>query len=154
MLRRIILGLLLVVAIVLAYVGYSRWQQDRAMLTGEVSGSPGPLDSVASIAPPSTEIRPPARSQTTTIYPPAAISDNRPSAISPPSGTATSDSMPANPPNGMAYAGTGRFQVYRQGNLTYRLDTDNGRYCILYATDEEWRKPRVYRHGCGNSVAQ
>ena len=62
--------------------------------------------------------------------------------------------MTPNPPNGMAYSGTGHFQVYRQGNLTYRINTDTGQTCVLYATNEEWRKPQVYSHGCGNSAAQ
>ena len=61
------------------------------------------------------------------------------------------DSIAPNPPNGAAFAGTGRYQVYRQGNLTWRVNTDDGKTCILFATDEEWRKPIVYSHGCHNS---
>ena len=68
-------------------------------------------------------------------------------AIKPPAG----DTISPNPPNGMIFAGTGHFQVYRQGNLTWRVNTDNGEACILFATDSEWRKPRVYEHGCPNS---
>ncbi|HEY0307228.1 MAG TPA: hypothetical protein VGB94_03650 [Acidobacteriaceae bacterium] len=62
----------------------------------------------------------------------------------------TSDSIAPNPPDNMKFAGTGRYQLYRQGNLTWRLDTDSGLTCILFATDEEWRKPRVASQGCGN----
>ncbi|MDE3104157.1 MAG: hypothetical protein KGK08_03185 [Acidobacteriota bacterium] len=61
------------------------------------------------------------------------------------------DTISPNPPNGMAYAGKGRYQLYRQGNLTWRLDTDTGNTCVLFATDEEWKKPRVWRAGCGSS---
>ena len=61
------------------------------------------------------------------------------------------DSLLPNPPNGAAFSGTGRYQVYRQGNLTWRVNTDDGKTCILFATDEEWRKPIVYSHGCRNS---
>ncbi|MEK6399151.1 MAG: hypothetical protein V4734_13765 [Terriglobus sp.] len=61
------------------------------------------------------------------------------------------DSIPANPTNGTAFTGTGKFQVYRQGNLTWRVDTETGHTCILFATMEEWRKPIVYQHGCNNS---
>lgn len=62
-----------------------------------------------------------------------------------------SDSEAPNAPNGMRFAGSGRFQVYRQGNLTWRVNTDDGTSCILFATNEEWRKPIVYNHGCPNS---
>ena len=67
--------------------------------------------------------------------------------------TATSgtDSIQPNPPNGVAFAGTGKFQVYRQGNLTWRVDTESGANCILFATMEEWKKPVVYNHACGDS---
>ncbi|HEY4354682.1 MAG TPA: hypothetical protein VGN16_02960 [Acidobacteriaceae bacterium] len=60
------------------------------------------------------------------------------------------DTLPANPPNGYAYAGTGAYELYRQGDLTYRMDTKTGASCVLYATLEEWRKPLVYGHGCGS----
>jgi len=50
--------------------------------------------------------------------------------------------------NRAVFAGKGRYQLYRQGNLTWRLDTDNGRTCILFATEEEWHKQRVFSHGC------
>ena len=56
--------------------------------------------------------------------------------------------MPPNPPNGLAYVGSGRFQVYRQGNLTWRFDTQTGHTCILFATLEEWQKQIVSRNGC------
>ncbi len=51
----------------------------------------------------------------------------------------------------MAFSGSGKFQVYRQGNLTWRVDTESGHTCILFATMEEWQKPIVYQHGCSNS---
>jgi hypothetical protein len=60
------------------------------------------------------------------------------------------DSIAPNPPNGTAFAGSGQYQWYRQGNLTWRVDTQSGTNCIAFATDEEWRKPRVRAHGCGN----
>ncbi len=61
------------------------------------------------------------------------------------------DSISPNPTNGVAFSGNGKFQVYRQGNLTWRVDTETGHTCILFATMEEWRKPIVYQHGCNNS---
>jgi len=62
-----------------------------------------------------------------------------------------SDTIDRNPPNGMVFAGTGHMQVYRQGNITWRINTDNGQVCVLFATDREWRKPRVYNAGCNKS---
>ena len=58
------------------------------------------------------------------------------------------DSQTPNAPNGMHFSGSGTYQWYRQGNLTYRVDTQSGRSCIVYATMEEWRKPYVYNNGC------
>jgi hypothetical protein len=52
------------------------------------------------------------------------------------------------PPSGMMFSGVGRYQLYRQGDITWRLDTETGKTCIVFATDEEWTKPRVYRNGC------
>jgi len=62
------------------------------------------------------------------------------------------DSQSANAPNGMRFGGTGTYQWYRQGNLTWRIDTASGRSCIIYATLEEWRKQIVYSHGCGRNA--
>ncbi len=58
------------------------------------------------------------------------------------------DTVAPNPPNGMTFGGSGHFQLYRQGDLTWRLNTDTGETCVIFATDEEWRKPKVYRSGC------
>lgn len=67
---------------------------------------------------------------------------------SPPAG----DSLSPNAPNGTVFAAKGSYQWYRQGNLTWRVDTVSGRSCIIYATMEEWRKQIVYSHGCGRSA--
>ena len=69
-----------------------------------------------------------------------------------PANLPTTDSVPPNPANGARFAGTGSFQWYRQGNLTWRVDTVSGRSCIDYATMEEWRKPIVSSHGCGKGA--
>jgi hypothetical protein len=67
------------------------------------------------------------------------------SALTPPS----ADSIRRDPPSGTVFAGKGKFQLYRQGDITWRLDTDSGAACILFATDAQWRNPLVYSHGCG-----
>jgi hypothetical protein len=63
-----------------------------------------------------------------------------------------SDSQLPNAPNGMRFTGTGNYQWYRQGNITWRLDTATGRSCIIYATMEEWQKQIVMAHGCGRDA--
>ncbi len=60
-----------------------------------------------------------------------------------------SDTLPPNAQTGVRTTGSGPYQWYRQGNLTWRIDTATGRSCIIYATMEEWRKSIVISHGCG-----
>lgn len=62
------------------------------------------------------------------------------------------DTIAPNAPNGAIFTGSGAYQWYRQGNLTWRVDSRTGRSCIVFATDEEWRKERVMSHGCGKSA--
>jgi cytoskeletal protein RodZ len=76
-------------------------------------------------------------------------SSNNQSASSDALAVPAADSITRNPPNGMIFAGTGKYQLYRQGDITWRLDTDSGEACILFATDSEWSKQKVYSHGCG-----
>ena len=66
---------------------------------------------------------------------------------------ATPVAIPLNrtPPNGMAYKGTGKFLIYRQGDLTWRLDSETGNACVLFATNTQWSKSNVYDHGCATS---
>ena len=72
---------------------------------------------------------------------------NQPPVVYPSYGQAT-DSQPPDAPDGVRFGGSGRFQIYRQGNLTFRVNTQTGSSCVLYATMEEWRRPDVYRHSC------
>ena len=145
MLKRILYAVLLAGVVGLCYVGYTSWRQKRAMLSGEVTGEAGGSSvpdadgAERSVPLPEGSAKPVART---------------PEAAPALEGAPAADSMAPNPPNGVAYAGTGHFQVYRQGNLTYRINTDSGKTCVLYATNEEWKKPQVYSHGCGNSAAQ
>jgi len=59
-----------------------------------------------------------------------------------------SETITRNSPNGIAVAGSGKFQLYRQGDMTFRMNTETGQACVLFATDAQWRKPLVYDHGC------
>lgn len=155
MLRKIISGLVVVAVLALCYLGYTKYRQSREMMSGDVQ--PGPADASDSSGT-ALSVPLPDSSTKSTVHvgsaPPGSAS--APQSAAAPAGAPipTTDSMTPNPPNGMAYAGSGHFQVYRQGNITYRINTDTGQSCVLYATNEEWRKAEVYSHGCGNSAAQ
>jgi hypothetical protein len=64
----------------------------------------------------------------------------------------THDSQGPNAPNGMRFSGSGSYQWYRQGDLTYRVDTTTGKSCIIYATRRQWRDPLVFNNGCGRTT--
>jgi hypothetical protein len=103
----------------------------------------------APAAAPAAQAATPAPAETTApaqTAAPQSASIAKPTAALP-----VADTVAPNPPNGMAFTGSGKYQWYRQGNLTWRVDTQSGTSCIAFATDEEWRKPRVLSHGCGNA---
>jgi cytoskeletal protein RodZ len=133
--------------LILGYYAWVRWKQARAESSGDVQlvqdSSSG--DSNTKVVMDKDEVE----RLRDAADKPASTTVTQPATASPASIPAT-DSVPPNPPNGARFTGTGRYQLYRQGDLTWRLDTDSGRTCIIFATDDEWRKPRVYSHGCGN----
>jgi hypothetical protein len=140
--KRIVGVMLAVLVGYLIWAGYQRYRAGAASDAGAVenadTGEPArPMPSRSDDA----ETRPAPAPK------PAPVSSGFSSGYSTVAAPA-SDSISPNPPNGMAFAGTGKFQVYRQGNLTWRIDTDSGSACVLFATMEEWRKPLVYQHGC------
>ena len=94
---------------------------------------------------------------------PAAQATNQPfnqnaqasTTVATPTGTITSlpndNTEAANAPDLARFSGAGRYQWYRQGDLTWRIDTVSGAMCVAFATKPEWRDPDVIRHGCGNA---
>ena len=139
------LGKIVIVLLIigLVYYAYVRWQRARAVNTGEIQ-----LLQDGTEVPTRTDID--ISHTTTDTKQAAAVTVTHTPTPAPQAAVPTTDSIPANPPNGMVFSGTGRYQLYRQGSITWRLDTDNGHTCIIFATDEEWRKERVYSHGCAN----
>jgi len=85
-------------------------------------------------------------------YPPARSTEPQATMVAGP-GTARPayDTVNPNPPDRVGFGGTGKFMWYRQGNLTWRVNSATGAACIAFATMEEWEKAIVYSHGCGNS---
>jgi hypothetical protein len=156
MTRRVIVIVVLVLLAVAFYFGFTSYDAKRAGGAGDVYSADSPSKArgassaaVTSDAPDTPSTRP--VDPQTVVYPPAAQQSAQTAAASSddaatvPSG----DTISPNPPNGEVFAGKGRYQLYRQGSITWRLDTNTGRACVIFATDAEWKKPRVYRAGCG-----
>jgi hypothetical protein len=157
--RRIGQIVIVLLLIGLVYYAYVRWQRMKQEANGEVQllqdGTEIPTrtdtDTTHTTTTTSTDTKPATTSSTVTTQTTAPAPAPAPVVVTTQHGMPTTDSIPANPPNGMVFAGTGRYQLYRQGSLTWRLDTETGHTCIIFATDEEWRKERIYSHGCGNN---
>ena len=171
MAKRVIVIVLLLVLALFVYVGYNSYDAKRTGTSGEVYSNGVRRSQAADtkaqasdgdtvVYPTATQTSPIAQpAQTTTAAEPgqpasATVQGNTAQVTQsqqPVTGAPASDTISPNPPNGMTFSGSGRYQLYRQGNITWRLDTETGRSCVIFATDEEWRKPRVYRAGCGKS---
>jgi hypothetical protein len=161
MAKRILLIAVAVIVLGLLYVGYTNYDAGRAVSSGTVYSNDPPAGKRKSDDTPSADSRDAKIPDQTIVYPtpnetPAAVAPNdqiaQPGAASagrPASGAPAKDTLGPNAPNGVRFTGSGKYLLYRQGDITYRLDTDTGFSCVLYATDEQWKKPRVYREGCG-----
>jgi len=173
MLRRVLIIVVVVLCCIGGWMLYNRNQAQNALGNGDVhvtdsssrssdtantdldgnSAHPTPSRSDApgtvngDLAPVTTSNQPPEsmKAPIASAFPPATVASPTPAALP------VSDTVAPNPPNGLAFGGTGKFQWYRQGNLTWRVNTTSGSTCIAFATMEEWQKPIVYSHGCGNA---
>lgn len=134
-----------VIVIVFVVIGYFWWKQHKAasdIANGEIFSddlTPGSRTHSGQVTP--TIAKPTSSAPVQTI----TGSDGSTTIIPP------TDSQSPNAPNGARFTGTGKYQVYRQGNLTWRINTETGESCILFATEEEWRKSIVFNHGCNAS---
>ena len=165
--RQIFWIIIIVCVVIFGAVWYTHRTKTHAVNSGEVferqqSGDKGkdsaapadqPVESAAAPASPAAgtdaapaaEVSAPAQSDAGTSQSGAGTAQS--GAVTPPA----TDSISRNPPNGMVFAGTGKYQLYRQGDITWRLNTETGQACILFATNAEWRVARVFQHGCGHS---
>ncbi len=131
---------MIVAAVAVSAVWYVHWSRTRALNSGEVFVRE---DSGDKSRPESTNQ--PAHSQ--------EMADNRGDVSRSQDNVETiptSDTISRNPPNGIIVARPGRYQLYRQGDITWRMDTNSGDACILFATEAQWHKTLVYDHGCGS----
>jgi cytoskeletal protein RodZ len=176
MVKRVVIIVVVLAVAIFAYYRYNRYDASRAGLSGQVFSN-DPLPSKTKAATTSSDKKASDSDVETIVYPPSVTAQPAPAtATTQPTSTAVAaptpassdlqvtqvggpahggapgeDTISANPPNGMMFAGRGKYQVYRQGNITWRVNTETGQTCVLFATDEEWKKPRVYRAGCGSS---
>jgi uncharacterized iron-regulated membrane protein len=156
MARRILVIVLLLILAGFAYVGYNSYDAKRAEASGDVFSKDSPADRTKAETGVAANPEDKVSEQPTSVNPAAVPGEPTPSAPDATVQTGGSagaaapgaDTIGPNPPNGMVFSGTGHYQLYRQGNLTWRLNTDTGQTCILFATDEEWKKAKVYRNGC------
>ena len=144
-----------------AYLSYTSYDATRSGVNGEVySNDPPPGKGKSSPATDPRDTRS-AESTPAIVYPtPSPSAPSSPAAAAQAlqqsmTGVSTpplaGDTIDPNPPNGMVFAGKGHFQLYRQGNITWRLNTDNGQSCVIFATEDEWKKEKVLRAGCGKT---
>jgi hypothetical protein len=141
---------MIAVALVLGAAWYIHWSKSRSLSSGDVFVRDQTGDKAKLETSETTPANHPAQ--------PQEVADNgteatAPSRLQPREAVATipaSDTISRNPPNGLIVAGSGRFQLYRQGDITWRMDTATGAACVLFATEVQWRKTLVYENGCGS----
>jgi len=178
--RRIVAILLLVAGVALGIFWYVQRAKTRALNSGDVYVREQPGENPKPL-PPSTPAPTTAPATTTPAAPAASTTASTTSPSTPepkPSAAAVAtpaptpattkaavpstprqatvklpspDSIPRDAPNGALYAAAGKYQLYRQGDLTWRLNTDTGWACVIFATDTQWSRPRVWREGCRTS---
>ena len=156
--NHIVAGVLLLLGGTLAWVRHTQQMAEDGTVVA-LEATPGQNSDAAVNAPESPQISvtpqastvPPARALAVAEATPERLqspSPQRTDALASQTGAA-SDTLPPLSADGQAFSGSGKFQWYRQGNITWRLDTENGASCIAFATMAEWRRPSVYAHGCG-----
>lgn len=141
--RTVQIALILVVAIVGVF-GYLHWSKTRALNSGAVHVRPQTSDA-GKAAPETAVANQPAESANVAQNDQAQPQGAQSSVYTLPA----SDAISRNPGDRTILAGSGRYQLYRQGDITWRMDTASGQACVLFATEAMWRRSLVYQHGCG-----
>jgi hypothetical protein len=148
--------LLVAAAIILGAIWFSHWSKTRALNNGAVHMGDQAQDaapnSVASETPPANPAlaTPPEKSSPQQETPSASSAALIPQHPGPIAEQPAANALSPHPPSGFVTPATQKFALYRQGDLTYRLNTQSGQACVLFASEDLWRKPLVYQHGCGN----
>jgi hypothetical protein len=139
--------LLVAIAILIGVVWFAHWSKSRAHNTA-ANNSTAP-HTIAPAATPDTAMPNQTVPQETAeaVTPSVPMVPQHPGPITE---QPVANSLSPHPPAGFVTPSTQKFALYRQGDLTYRLNTQSGQACVLLASDELWHKPIVYQHGCGN----
>ena len=145
-----IFGFLLIIAVViLGVIGYVHWSKTRAMDSGEVRVRQQPSDTAKPAAPETASANQPSDQS-------ANPADNQGDQLRTQSRDVVtlpaSETLSRNPPDRTILAGSGRYELYRQGDITWRMDTASGQACVIFATEAMWHRSLVYQHGCGAST--
>jgi hypothetical protein len=143
--QRIFRLLLVASAIVIGGFWFVHWSNTRALNSGAVHVRQQPVDTAKSATPP-----PDAATQPTQPQEVASNAGDQPRGPESVATLPAAETIGRNPPNGIVAAGSGKFELYRQGDLTFRLNTQTGDACVLFATQAEWSKTIVYSHGCNS----
>jgi hypothetical protein len=141
--QRIFQLLVLIAMVIVGGVLLLHWSRTRAMNSGEVRVREQPSDAVKSTPPETASANQPQDQSANPAD--TQIEQNRADVVTLPA----SETLSRNPPDHTILAGTGRFELYRQGDITWRMDTASGKACVLFATEAMWRRSLVYEHGCG-----
>jgi hypothetical protein len=148
-----IFGIIVLVAgVILGTAWYVHRSRIRALDSGDVFVREQPGDNAKPQTPPPAPTGQPAPSPEAATAKGAETPSGQPQ-TQPAAKVPSSDTISRNPPNGMTFSGSGKYQLYRQGDITWRLNTDTGWACVLFATDAQWRKTRVYGNGCSGRDA-
>jgi len=146
--KRVIGIAAILAAVVVGALWYAHWSKMRALNSGDVFVRDQPSDNAKPAAPETAATSQPSQ-------PKDATASGADTATQPPKqanggvvATQASEAFGRNPPNGIVFAGSGKFEVYRQGDITWRLNTETGQACVLLATDAQWSKMRVFERGC------
>jgi len=145
-------------ALVLGAFYFVHWSKTRALNSGEVHVRQQPNDKTkpdatanTSATLPDSQAQPSQPQEVASNSPDdSGVNSSRPQPQNSVATLPASETISRNPQNGIAAVGSGKFELYRQGDLTFRLNTETGQACVLLATDSQWRRPLVYEHGCGN----
>ena len=147
-----IFGLLLVAAaIILGGVWLVHWQKARTLNSGDVHVREQPADKAKADTTETASADQPTQPQDTANESQSSGSNQpRPRQPETVATQPASERISRNPRNGLLASGRGKFELYRQGDLTFRLNTESGESCVLFASEAMWRNPLVYEHGCGS----
>src|ERR1035438_6295858 len=117
--QRIFRLLLVASAIVIGGFWFVHWSNTRALNSGAVHVRQQPVDNAKSATPQNNLTQPDAATQPQEVASNAGDQPRGPESVTPPP---ASETITRNPPNGIVAAGSGKFELYRQGDLTFRLN--------------------------------